>query len=138
MRPVSSKIPFKRVFPVIWFGVVLLFIAIGLLSKASFLMAALVVAVFGYWIMKKVVFNLTDAVLDAGDALVVRSGGQEERIALSDITNVRYSPYINPALVTLSVKRRTVFGDTIVFCAPLWGIPVIHDLIGRVDAARRK
>jgi hypothetical protein len=145
MRPLSSKMTFfyKRILPVIWFGIVLLFVAVGLSSNASFLIAALLMGVFGYSIMKKMVFNLADEVLDTGDALVVRSGGQEERIALSDIKNVNYSPYSNPPLVTLSVRRRTVFGDTVAFCAPgsvvpLWSSPVIRDLIDRVDAARRK
>jgi hypothetical protein len=145
MRPLSSKMTFfyKRILPVIWFGIVLLFVAVGLSSNASFLIAALLMGVFGYSIMKKMVFNLADEVLDTGDALVVRSGGQEERIALSDIKNVNYSPYSNPPLVTLSVRRQTVFGDTVAFCAPgsvvpLWSSPVIHDLIDRVDAARRK
>lgn len=99
-------------------------------------------AVFGYHIMKKLVFNLADEVLDAGDALVVRSGGQEERIALSDIKNVNYSPYMSPPQVTLSVRRPTLFGDTITFCAPvsmlpLRSSPIIVELIDRVDAARR-
>jgi hypothetical protein len=153
MRPVSSKMTFfyKRVFPVIWFGFLTLFIAFGVFSTSRgsqyliipFLIVPLLMAVFGYWIMKKVVFNLADAVLDAGNALVVRSGGQEERIALSDIKNVNYSPYMSPPQVTLSVRRHTVFGDTVSFCAPVsiapfWSSPVIHDLIDRVDAARRK
>ena len=146
MRPVSSKMTFfyKRVFPVIWFGFLLLLIAFGLFSAStSFLIAALLMGVFGYWMMKKVMFNLADEVLDAGNALVVRSGGQEERIALSDIKNVNYSPYMSPPQVTLSLRRHTVFGDTIAFCAPvsivpLWSSPVIHDLIDRVDVARRK
>lgn len=146
MRPVSSKMTFfyKRVFPVIWFGFLLLLIAFGLFSAStSFLIAALLMGVFGYWMMKKVMFNLADEVLDAGNALVVRSGGQEERITLSDIKNVNYSPYMYPPQVTLSVRRHTVFGDTIAFCAPvsivpLWSSPVIHDLIDRVDVARRK
>jgi hypothetical protein len=146
MRPVSSKMTFfyKRVFPVVWFGFLLLLIAFGLFSAStSFLIAALLMGVFGYWMMKKVMFNLADVVLDAGDALVVRSGGQEERIALSDIKNVNYSPYMYPPQVTLSVRRHTVFGDTVAFCAPvsilpLWSSPVIDDLIDRVDAARRK
>ena len=154
MRPVSSKMTFfyKRVFPVIWFGVLLLLFVFGLSSlfglfsappSLPFLIVVLLMAVFGYWFMKKVMFNLADGVLDAGDALVVRSGGQEERIALSDIKNVNYSPYMYPPQVTLSVRRRTVFGDTITFCAPvsmmpLWSSPVILDLIDRVDAARRK
>ena len=148
MRPVSSKMTFfyKRVFPVIWFGFLLLLFAFGLFSTSPdilFLIVVLLMAIFGYWFMKKVMFNLADAVLDAGDALVVRSGGQEERIALSDIKNVNYSPYMYPPQVTLSVRRHTVFGDTIAFCAPvsimpLWSSPVILDLIDRVDAARRK
>ena len=78
---------------------------------------------------------------DAGNALVVRSGGQEKRIALSDIKNVNYSPSMSPPQVTLSVRRHTVFGDTIAFCAPVsmmpfWTSPDIRDLIDRVDAAR--
>src|SRR5262249_14271737 len=147
MRPVSSKMTFfhKRVFPVIWFGFLLLLFAFGLFSTSPdilFLIVLLLMAVFGYWFLKKVMFNLADGVLDAGDALVVRSGGQEERIALSDIKNVNYSPYRYPPQVTLSVRRHTVFGDTIAFCAPvsimpLWSSPVILDLIDRVDAARR-
>src|ERR1700747_3312719 len=122
MRPVSSKMTFfyKRVFPVVWFGFLLLLIAFGLFSAStSFLIAALLMGVFGYWMMKKVMFNLADVVLDAGDALVVRSGGQEERTALSDIKNVNYSPYMSPPQVTLSVRRHTVFGDTVAFCAPV-------------------
>ena len=87
-------------------------------------------------------FNLADEVLDAGNALVVRSGGQEESIALSDIKNVNYSPYMSPPQVTLSVRRHTVFGDTIAFFAPVSIFPlrssaVINDLIDRVDAARQ-
>jgi hypothetical protein len=82
-------------------------------------------------------------VLDAGNALVVRSGGQEERIALSEIKNVNYSPYMSPPQVILSVRRHTVFGETIAFCAPVniftfQSSPIIYDLIDRVDAARQK
>src|SRR5215470_4384730 len=145
MRPLSSKMTFyyKRVSPVIFFGVVLLMFGFGLISvlrdrqvsNVLFPILLLLLAVFAYRFMKKSVFNLADTVLDAGDALVARSGGQEEHIALSDIKNVNYSPYMYPP-VTLSVRRRTVFGDTITFCAPvsmmpLWSSPVILDLIDR-------
>jgi len=94
---------YKRVSPVIWFGGLLLLFVFALFSASPskpFLIVVLLMAVFGYWFMKKVNFNLADAVLDAGDALVVRSGGQEERIALSDIKNVNYSPYMYPPQVT--------------------------------------
>src|SRR5262249_55747223 len=61
-------------------------------SNVPFLIVLLLLAVFAYRFMKKLVFNLADEVLDAGNALVVRSGGQEERIALFHIQNVNYSP----------------------------------------------
>ena len=43
-----------------------------------------VMAIIGYQIIKKMAFNLIDQVFDLGDALLVRNGGQEERIALAD------------------------------------------------------
>jgi len=136
----------KRVLPVFLFGFGLYVVVTGLSVSAdplTFLIGAVVMAIFGYWIMKKLVFCLADEVLDAGDALIVRSGGKEERISLSDIKNVSYSPYMSPPQVTLSLRRQTVFGDTIVFCAPgglvpFWRSPVIDDLINRADAARQK
>jgi hypothetical protein len=42
-------------------------------------------AIVGYQLMKKMAVNLVDEVFDLGDALLVRSGGREERIALADI-----------------------------------------------------
>jgi hypothetical protein len=93
--------------------------------------------------MKKLVFDLVDEVWDDGDALVIRNRGDEERIALSDIKNVSYSPFTNPPRVTLSVRRPTVFGEEIAFNAPTRIVPfstspVIKDLIERIDLARRK
>ena len=113
MLLISSKMTFyyKRVFPVIWFGGLLFIFMSGQVSQY---IPAVVMAIFGYWLMKKMVFGLADEVLDAGDALIVRRGGQEERISLSDIKNVSYSRYMNPPQVTLSL-RQTVFGDTICF-----------------------
>jgi hypothetical protein len=153
MPLISSKMTFfyKRVFPVIWFGFLLLAVVSGLFSASGDSQASIIplltvpvlMAILGYWIMKKLVFGLADEVLDAGDALIVRSGGQEERISLSDIKNVSYSRYMNPPQVTLSLRRQTVFGDTIAFCAPvsvvpLRSSPVIDDLINRADSARQK
>ena len=149
----STKATFfyKRIFPFLWFGVLLLIIAFGLLSPSRgsqassipFLIVPVLMGVFGYRFMQKMVFGLADEVLDAGDALVVRNGGQEERISLSDIKNVNYSPYMSPPQVTLSLRRHTVFGDTVVFCGPVSLVPfssspVINDLIDRIDSAHQK
>jgi len=151
MRLISSKMTFfnKRVFPAIWFGFLAVFIGLALFSGAGrnpasllpVLIAPAIMIVFGYVIMKKLVFDLADEVWDDGDSLVVKNGGQEQRIALSDIKNVSYSPFVNPPRVTLSLRRPTVFGDEITFSAPLRLVPfskspVITDLIERVDQAR--
>jgi hypothetical protein len=149
----SSKMTFfyKRIFPVIWFGFLAVFFLIGLvkglaadpLSNLPFLIVPVVMAIIGYQMMKRMAFNLVDEVFDLGDALLVRSGGQEERVALADIKNVNFFPYMSPPQVTLSLQRPSVFGDTIVFCAParimpLSRSPTIEKLIDRIDAARQQ
>jgi hypothetical protein len=142
---------YKRIFPVIWFGFLAVFFLIGLvkglaadpLSNLPFLIVPVVMAIIGYQMMKRMAFNLVDEVFDLGDALLVRSGGQEERVALADIKNVNFFPYMSPPQVTLSLRRPSVFGDTIVFCAParimpLSRSPTIEKLIDRIDAARQQ
>ncbi len=153
MPLMSSRMTFfyKRIFPIIWFGFLAVFFVVGLvkgsaadpISNLPFLIIPVVMAIIGYQIMKKMAFNLVDEVFDLGDALLVRNGGQEERIALADIKNVNYFPYMSPPQVTLSLRRPSVFGDAITFCAPvrlmpLSTSPVIEKLIDRIDAARRE
>ena len=146
MRLVSSKMTFffKRVLPLMWCFGILLFVIVSAsydieASTLALLIVAMIILVFVFWLR---VSNLADEVLDAGNALVVRSGGQEERIALSDIKDIK-SLTLGPPRVRLSLRRHTMFGDTVAFCAPVsmvpfWESPVIHDLIDRVDAARWK
>jgi hypothetical protein len=151
MRRISSKMTFfyKRVIPVVWFGFLILFIAIPLVSSRGlipgqwlFLIVPIVMAVFGYFLLKKTIFNLVDEVWDDGDTLLIRNGGQEQRVELRDIKNVSYSTVINPPRVTLSVRQPTTFGDQIAFVAPVRLVPftrspVINDLIERVDRVRQ-
>jgi hypothetical protein len=152
MLLMSSKMTFfyKRVFPIIWFGFLAVFFLIGLvkgfaadpISNLPFLIVPVAMAIFGYQIMKRMTFNLVDEVFDLSDALLVRSSGREERIALADIKNVNFFPYMSPPQVTLSLRRPSVFGDTIVFCAPtrimpLSPSPMIEKLIDRIDTARQ-
>jgi hypothetical protein len=97
----------------------------------------------GFFVMKKLVFDLVDEVWDDGGSLLIKNRGEEERVALSDIKNVSYSPLINPPRVTLSLRRPTVFGDEITFNAPMRFMPfsaspIIKELIDRIDLARRK
>jgi len=140
---------YKRVFPIVWFGFLLIFIVVPLFAGARsgafpplpFFIVPVLMIVFGYVLMKKLVFDLVDEVLDGGDALLVRNGSQHEQVLLSDITNVSYSQFVNPPRVTLSLRNPGTFGSKISFCAPVRFMPfstspTIDKLIERIDATR--
>ena len=117
MRRISSGVTFayKRIFPVVWFGFLLVFIGIGVVNGQifPFVIGPIAMMVFGYFLMQKLVFDLVDEVWVDSDELVVKNRGQEQRIALADIKNVNYSPFISPPRVTLLLRRPTVFGDPV-------------------------
>ena len=147
---------YKRVFPVIWFGFIALFIAVPFLRSGSAgsvsrlplasLLVPVFIAIVGYILMKQLVFDLVDEVLDDGDALVIGNGGTEERVHLAEIINVSYSQLTNPPRVTLSLRNPSRFGDQVSFCAPgsfsplrmFSTNPTIDELIKRIDAARQR
>ena len=98
-------------------------------------------AVFGYFFMKKLIFDLVDEVWDMGDELIIKNKGREDRIALSAIINVSCSVFTNPPRVTLTLRDRGIFGREITFCAPVRLLPfskspIIDDLIERIDKKR--
>lgn len=107
-----------------------------------FLAAPLVMAVFGYVLFRKLVFDLVDEVWDDQDALVVKNADIEERIALKNIINVGFSTMTNPERVTLALREPSRFGKEITFSPPrrffaFARSPIINELIERVDQARR-
>lgn len=151
MRRISSRTTFfnKRVFPVIWFGIVAFVFLAPLLgtktksgSPAGFLFVPILLAVFGYIMMKKFIFDLADEVFDDGNSLVVRFGSEEESIPLAEIINISYTYLSNPSRVTLTLRTPGRFGKEVSFSPPQRFIPfgkspVVADLIERTDAARR-
>lgn len=151
MKKLTSRATFfyKRVFPVVWFGFVGVFLLVGLFSSASgkkldimFFVLPLGMAVFGYFIMKKMLWDLMDEVYDEGSCLLFRNGDQEVRVNLEDIKNVSYSVSTNPPRVTMSVRHKTAFGDELTFSPPASLVPFKKDeailrLIDRIDDARR-
>jgi hypothetical protein len=105
----------------------------------------LVVPVFlafiGYFIMKNMVWDLMDEVYDEQEFLLFKNGNKQERISLKEIKNISYTAMVNPPRVTVSLRRRTVFGSEVSFSPPASMIPFrknpdIEDLIDRVDRAR--
>jgi hypothetical protein len=150
MQRISSRGTFysKRIFPLLWFGFLAILVVGPMLAKkpesglsVGFLIVPIFMAVIGYFVMKKLVFDLADEVFDDGDALVVRFGSEQERIPLSQIINVSYSYMANPSRVTLTLRMPGRFGKEITFSPPQRFVPfakspVVADLIERIDAAR--
>ena len=108
-------------------------------------MAPLAVAVIFYVVLRRLVFDLADEVVDEGDALRVRFGDEEERIPLAEIINLSYAGITNPPRLTLTLRTAGRFGREITFSpqqsflSPLFRPnPLVKDLIERVDAARRR
>jgi hypothetical protein len=152
MTRISSRSTafFKRGFPVLWFGFiavqVVLFIATGAAEKAppAFL-APILLTVVGVVVMKAFLWDLVDEVYDGGDHLLVRNGGQEEAIPLGNIMNVSATMFVNPPRISLRLATPSRFGDEVVFSPavgvrlnPFKRLPLIDDLIVRVDRARRQ
>ena len=98
MRQISSNSTSfsKRTFPCIWFGGVALFACAAVLeviierdpTKLLGLIAAIAMAVFGYLLMRALVFDLVDEVYFDGNEFVVRNAGQEDRFTVSEVINV--------------------------------------------------
>ena len=151
MKKISSIFTYfnKKIFPALWFGFLGVFVLISLppmISKGEvdimFIVAPIVLAVFGYFIMKALVFDLVDEAWDDGDSLVFKNKGKEERISLSNILNINYVVVSNPPRVTLTLREPCGFGKEVTF-SPQFGVipfkksPLITDLIERVDNARK-
>jgi hypothetical protein len=152
MQRISSRTTFiyKRLFPLLWFGSLTAFFITDLVAiksghhlPAALLLVPIAMAVVGYFMMKKLVFDLADEVFDDGDALLVRFGSEQERIALDNIMNVSYVTMMNPPRVTLSLRDSCRFGKDVSFSPPQafwpWAKnPVIAGLVERIYAARRR
>ena len=151
MKKLSSKSTFfyKRIFPAIWFGIIVFIITAVLLTKPQknntdiimMLVVCAFMAAVGYLIMKNLVFDLMDEAFDEGSSLLFKNNGKSVRINLTDIKNVSYTVMVNPPRVTLSLRCKTEFGDELSFSPPASLIPFkknkdIVELIDRIDRAR--
>ena len=149
MKKLTSKSTFfnKRIFPAIWFGFLGFFLLTSLFSGGNngpdlmFIIMPILMAAFGYFIMKKLVFDLIDEVYGEGESLLLKNAGKEVRIYLKDIKNVRYQTMMNPPKVTLSIRHDTELGNELSFSPPMSFVPFkknkdIEELIDRIDQAR--
>jgi len=143
IRRLSSQATFlhKRVFPVVWVGGIAA-LAISAAREAGlgygvWITGPAVMAVGGLFIWMMLVRDLVDEVLDAGDALVVRNSGKEERISLLNIEKVSWLGS-SPERITLSLRSPSVFGKEIIFSPPFRAPsfsthPIAAELMARVE-----
>lgn len=150
MKKLSSKTTFisKKLFPLFWFGFLSIFLCVGLFATIKgngpgpmFIVIPIGMMAFGYFLMKKLVWDLIDEVYDEGAALLFRNKGAEFRVSLKDIKNVSYTIMTNPPRVTLSIRYQTELGDELSFSPPASWVPFkknkdIIQLIDRIDKAR--
>ena len=152
MKKISSGSTFvtKKVFPILWFGILAAVVGFGALEGAAFsdpmfLVGPAVMAVFGFFLMKKMAWDLADEVFDCGDYLLVKNRGMDERVDLSNIMNVSVSTAANPPRITLRLVKPGRLGGEIAF-SPQMGLrlnpfaksQVAEDLMVRVDKARSR
>ena len=151
MKLISSKATFfyKRVFPAIWLAFPSLAI-LGLLAGAvrqnhsslRFILVPVGMAAFGYFLFKRLLFDLVDEVYDLGHALLIRNRGKDVEVPLSNVINVGSASFQNPPRITLTLREPCELGKEITFMPPhRWNpfseSPLAKELIERVDAARR-
>ena len=151
MKKISGTVVFqKRIFPAIWFGFLAMAVTSGLRDgkfvepeRWPFLFMPILMTVFGFFLFKKLVWDLMDEVHDCGDSLRVRRGGDEETIPLKNIMNVSASTMVNPQRITLRLSTPGRFGNEVTFSPParfsfnpFTQHPIVDELIVRVDRAR--
>ena len=152
----SSTFFYKRVFPLCWFGFVLLVLAAGwagLHRVAAFdagallplLAGPLLLGIVGLVLFKTLLYDLVDEVWLDGDTLLVKNRGQQARLALADVVNVNATTLTNPRRITVMLRTDSRFGRNVSFIpagprglmAAFRPDPIASELIDRVDALRQ-
>ncbi len=126
MRQISSNSTWwhKKAFPTFWFSFLALMTVIMLPSvlegqaPAQVILIPLGMSVFGFLLMRMLVWPLVDEVYLDGDDVVVRNKGEEDRFPFSNVINIQGSEFTNPERITLNLKQPCLFGDEIKFMPP--------------------
>ncbi|AND69954.1 hypothetical protein ATSB10_25000 [Dyella thiooxydans] len=151
----AGTIWYKRAFPLLWFGLLAVFLAIAWLQPGGpgkapprvMMIVPLFMMGFGYVLMRKLVFDLVDEVWLDGDQVVVVQRGERNRIPLLQVMNVNATTMVNPPRVTLMLRQpNTRLGDSVSFIPAgprdlfrsFRPNPVALDLIRRIDDLRQR
>lgn len=152
----SSTYFYKRIFPALWFGFLLVFLAVALWGTqhggismqpeqtVPFLLAPVFMAGVGFFVYRQLIHDLVDEVWLDGDWLVVKNHDEQRRVALSDVMNINASTMTNPCRITVMLRTDSRFGRNLTFipASPRGFMsafkldPIAAELIERVDALR--
>jgi hypothetical protein len=154
-KRISSRMTgfYKRVFPFLWFGFLLVILAVMVsvsrrqpgVPAVVFVVPILMMAL-GYFLFRKLLSDLMDEVWDDGKELIVVNEGHVEHESLANIVNVSYSGFTNPKRAVVMLRRPGRWGGKIAFIPLRSSIRIlslgdnemIDELVRRVDEARRK
>lgn len=99
--------------------------------------------VFGFFLFKKMAWDLIDVVYDAGDHLVFQKKDIERQVKFEDVVNVNYSAG-SPPRVTVTSRTEGPLGKDLTFIPAMHGRslmrskpPIVDELIERAGHARR-
>jgi len=119
MKRISTKNTFflKKVFPLIWLGLVSFAILRGPKQGARTIAPLVLILPLGilFLVMRRFVWDLADEVYDCGDYLLVKKSGEEDRVDFSNIMNVSTTMMVNPPRITLTLVNAGRFGREVVF-----------------------
>jgi hypothetical protein len=158
MRRLSSSSTFfyKRIFPLVWFGFLLVFFVVAFWGMRHahlpvdprqflpMLLAPLFMGGMGYFVFRTLIQDLVDEVWLDGDWLVVKNRDEQRRVALTDVVNINATTMSNPRRITVMLRTESRHGRSFSFIpASPRGLmsafkpdPIAAELIERVDALR--
>ena len=113
---------YRRVFPILWFGFLALWTVFATLLSGRHppllfvLFFPTFMALFGYFLMRRLLFPLADEVFLDEDEVIVRKNGKEIRFGVRQILNVDSSMMTSPQYITLTLREPSELGREIMFC----------------------
>src|SRR6202035_2037260 len=108
MQRISSRLNDKHISLIVAIG-----IAVFMAFKSWPLLFPLLMVGGGLFVFKTWFPDLADEVWIDGESLIVRKGGQEDRIPFSHVVEVASAGRGGPASIILSLDTRSRFGHTI-------------------------
>jgi hypothetical protein len=148
MIRISSRMTFwyRRVFPVLWFGFLALWTLLATLlgwrdrPPVLVLLFPAFMALYGYFLMRWLVFPLADEVFLDEDEVIVRKNGKEIRFGVRGIINVNSSMMMSPERITLTLREPSELGREIAFCPkyrfhPFCRHPIAEELIAKSNGS---